>query len=190
MSDHLDLIGNWVEHVGTVIAAIGETKQLVGDNDNDIGLGLGVLGNSIQGLGNIIQASSETVSVEVEFGNWIQAAGTISNAIAEYQMLQDSITDILEAGKIEVVGDIFQSLGSLISANGRLEEHRGLVDGNIVQSIGAALEGIGVVYSTILGEERRGQTLEVIGGWLQAIGTGYQSIGITKQYLLGNGKDN
>ncbi|MFA9560573.1 hypothetical protein ACERII_25050 [Evansella sp. AB-rgal1] len=180
MSDELlDIIGNWVEFLGATIAAIGESVQLKGDDER--GLEIGTVGNAVQGLGNAIQAIANEDDGGVQLGNWIQAAGTSANSFAEYKMLR-GLTDEEDAGKLEIIGDSLQSIGSFYASLGRLAEDPKLVYGNILQSIGAALEAIGV-YTALESNEHRGQQLETLGGWLQSIGTAYQSIGATREYL-------
>ncbi|MDQ0256863.1 hypothetical protein J2S74_004285 [Evansella vedderi] len=178
----LDLIGNWVEHIGATIAAIGETKQLAGEEE--LGYQIGTVGNAVQGIGNALQAIAGMEGTGAVVGNWIQASGTAANSLAEYKLLQGTIDDI-DAGRLEIIGDSLQSFGSMFASLERLGENPKLVYGNILQSIGAALEGIGV-YTSMVADEQQGQLLETIGGWFQSIGTAYQAIGATRQYLADN----
>ncbi|MCD8510443.1 MAG: hypothetical protein LRY73_11645 [Bacillus sp. (in: Bacteria)] len=178
-NDTLDLIGNWVEHIGATIAAIGETEQLAGNMD--LGLQIGSFGNAVQGIGNAFQALANEEDTGVNVGNWLQAAGTSANSLAEYKMLHNTTTTE-DAGKLEIIGDSLQSAGSMLASIGRLDDAPRLVLGNVIQSIGAAMEGIGV-YISLVSDEQRGQLIETIGGWLQSIGTAYQAIGATRNYL-------
>ena len=180
MSDELlDLIGNWTEALGATIGGVASTKQLAGQTTS--GLQLGVLGNTVQGLGNVLQAIANRDDNGVELGNWLQAAGNSGNAAAEFQILHN-LDEGEDTALLDVVGNSLQSLGSMLASIGRLEEHPKLVYGNIIQSIGAALQGIGGV-ATMRSEEERGEQLKTIGAWLQSIGTIYQAIGATRQYL-------
>lgn len=178
-NETLDLIGNWVEHIGATIAAIGETEQLAGEEE--LGLQIGTVGNAVQGIGNALQAIANEDDTNENVGNWIQAAGTSANSLSEYKMLHNTTTTE-EAGRLEIIGDSLQSMGSMLTTIDSLEDAPRLVIGNVVQSIGAAMEGIGV-YISLVSDEQRGQLIETIGGWLQSIGTAYQAILATKSYL-------
>ncbi|WP_218240551.1 hypothetical protein, partial [Pseudomonas sp. 2822-17] len=143
MTDQLlDLTGNWVESLGATIAAVAETKQLLGQEES--GLKLGVIGNGVQGLGNTFQALAETDDGYVELGNWLQAAGTSSNSVGEYRHLYNLGNDF-ENNLLEINGDVLQAFGSFYASIGRLESNPKLVYGNLIQSLGAIVEAIGVL---------------------------------------------
>ncbi|MDG5786222.1 hypothetical protein QA612_01880 [Evansella sp. AB-P1] len=181
MSDQLlDVIGNWVESIGATIAAIGETKQVTGPMS--VGLQIGSVGNAVQGIGNSLQAIANVEDDGAKTGNWIQAAGTAANSIAEYRMKDRLDMDILEEQHLEILGDVLQSTGSMLASIERLGQNPKLVYGNLLQSIGAAIEGIGV-YIAISSNSVAGQKIEMVGGWLQSFGTTYQAVGATREYL-------
>ncbi|MBU9723050.1 MULTISPECIES: DUF6944 family repetitive protein [Bacillaceae] len=186
MSDQLlDLTGNWIESIGATIAAVGETQQLYSQKVE--GFKLGVVGNSVQGVGNAFQAIAETDDGYVELGNWLQAAGTSSNSIAEYRMLYD-LGNKFDNNLMEINGDVLQAIGAFYASIGRIEQNPKLVYGNLLQSLGAIVEAIGVIH-TINSDEVTGQKMETVGGWLQSIGTMYQAIGATRLYLNGMSPD-
>ena len=173
----MDLIGNWTEFIGATIAAIGETKQLGGQHE--LGYRIGRVGNVTQGVGNALQAIAEDEDENVILGNWIQFAGTNTNAVAETLYLQGK--EDIESKTIELSGDVMQSLGSFITALQRVDSIKRVL-GNLVQSLGAGLEGIGIIVG-LADQEQAGQVIETIGSWLQSFGTLYQSVGATRQFL-------
>lgn len=176
-------VGNWVEAAGSTTKAIGETEELFQETLRS--KLLRISGDAGQGIGNAIIALLEEDPF-VALGNWIQVAGTSSNSVAATLELIDHENIDFDPIKVEIIGDILQALGSQITAEALREDAtlgelvRAL--GNELQTWGAILEAIGGVYM-LRDQDERGQRLQVIGAWGQAVGGTIQAIGATRDYI-------
>jgi hypothetical protein len=180
------LTGAWIQVLGTVIAAIGETILV---KEEHVGFRLVSLGNGIEAAGNSLQAVwAEKVSVVSEgerlriTGGWIQAAGNLTNVrAAELQFSGEEI----EGLHLDVIGDSVQSIGAALEAYGasigNATFKNQLTAGNTIQSLGAVLEAIGETY--ILKEEREiGLEITAFGSYAQAAGAVIAAVALTKEH--------
>jgi hypothetical protein len=186
------LTGAWIQVLGTVIAAIGETILV---KEEHVGFRLVSLGNGIEAAGNSLQAVwAEKVSVVSEgerlriTGGWIQAAGNLTNVrAAELQFSGEEI----EGLHLDVIGDSVQSIGAALEAYGasigNATFKNQLTAGNTIQSLGAVLEAIGETY--ILKEEREiGLEITAFGSYAQAAGAVIAAVALTKEHGGGDVK--
>jgi hypothetical protein len=183
------LTGAWIQVLGTVIAAIGETILV---NEEHAGFRLVSIGNGFEAAGNSLQAvGAEKVSDGSEAerfritGDWIQAAGNLTNVkAAELQFSEEEI----EGLNLDVIGDSVQSVGAALEAYGacigNARFKKLLTTGNTIQSLGAALEAIGETF--ILREERElGLQISAFGSYAQAAGAAMAAVALTKEYDIG-----
>ncbi|MCD8509888.1 MAG: hypothetical protein LRY73_08490 [Bacillus sp. (in: Bacteria)] len=167
----LELIGLWIEAVGQITSATGETRELMEGSDLNallivIGEGLQSIGEGLQGVGGDEPGS--------RFGSFIESAGAGTSSYAAWKFLAERSDEFVRLG---VVGDSLQGLGAAIAAEA--EEDPIFILGNKLESIGAALEAIGGL-AQVEGEGEKGQQLNVLGSWLQATGGLLQSIYLSK----------
>lgn len=106
------LTGAWIQVAGTVIAAVGETAILKGEQRGfrlvSIGNGFEAAGNGIQGAASLrVFDGTEGERLRIA-GDWIQGGGNAANVVAaELQYAGEE-----EAGLIlDVKGDVIQAVG-------------------------------------------------------------------------------
>jgi hypothetical protein len=180
------LTGAWIQVLGTVIAAIGETVLV---KEEHAGFRLVSLGNGFEAAGNSLQAAGgEKVSSGSDgerfriTGAWIQAAGNLTNVrAAELQFSGEEI----EGLNLDVIGDSVQSIGAELEAYGasigNARFKKLLTAGNTIQSLGAALEAIGETY-ILNGERELGLQITAFGSYAQATGAAIAAVALTKEH--------
>ncbi|MDM5360818.1 hypothetical protein [Peribacillus sp. ACCC06369] len=176
--DDLLISGAWLLGLGTLVGAIGQTRQtLTGTN---LGKDLVLKGNVIEAVGNSLQAIGRTKMLNSEnersetyfiFGGWLEAAGNTANAVGIDIQLSGSEE---EGTRTDALGSGIQGLGAAFEAFGAsLTEatfSRSLeIKGNGLIAAGSFLESIGNIF--ILNEKRRmGEQILLLGSWTQVIG--------------------
>ncbi|MGG3574172.1 hypothetical protein ABES25_02130 [Bacillus gobiensis] len=176
--DHLlkGLLGSWIQAIGTVLSAIGSTP-LQGVDEEFLN-NLNLWGNVLQATGNALMADAqETISLE-KIGNEIQAIGNttvIAGMVIEFD--EDTKQVLI------IKGNFLQALGGGVSLSDELDGRKTLdevfgIIGNILQIIGNSLQAWGGIYEL---KEEDGQSLEVNGSWIQAVGAVLSAIGQTKE---------
>jgi hypothetical protein len=180
------LTGAWIQVLGTVIASIGETILVKEDH---AGYQLVSIGNAFEAAGNSLEAiGAEKLSGGEEgerlriTGDWIQAAGNLTNVkAAELQFSREEI----EGLNLDLIGDSVQSIGAALGAYGanigNTRFKKLLTAGNTIQSLGAGIEAIGETF--ILKEERElGLQIAAFGSYAQAAGAALAAVALTKEY--------
>lgn len=180
------LTGAWVQVAGTVIAAVGETAILKGEQRGfrlvSIGNGFEAAGNGIQGTASLrVFDGTEGERLRIA-GDWIQGGGNAANVVAaELQLAGEE-----EAGLIlDVKGDVIQAAGAGLEAYGAtlLEGPyiELLISGNTIQALGCIIEGIGEVL-IIKGDEEKGLPVTTFGSYAQVAGALMAAVALTKRY--------
>jgi hypothetical protein len=158
--------GAWIQAVGTVLSAIGNTpsKSLSDDTLEQID----IMGNEMQAAGNALEADAINNPFDLtKIGNQVQSIGNLT-------VLSGLIIDFNEVTKqeLDIKGNLLQALGGSAAVADSLDEERTLdellsIYGNALQVIGNSLQAISGIME--LNNEDSGD-LNVIGSWIQAVG--------------------
>jgi len=170
--------GAWVIAIGTVIAAVGQTKEtatgsLKGARLVTQGNVVGALGNSLQALGytDLFMEDKEQFRVDDIIGAWLQTGGNSTIAVATEMKIHGSEE---EGARINAVGSGVLGLGAVYEAIGAAEGNSPTknleVTGNSLIALGAFLDSAGNI-SSLNKLEASAEILELIGIWVQVIGT-------------------
>ncbi|PGM59899.1 hypothetical protein [Bacillus sp. AFS053548] len=153
MSQVMEVIGAWVNAIGTLSSAISSTpmRGLKGDNRKsweDLSFHLDFGGNTFQAIGNIIEAFLGEPSVIEDAGEIIQASGNVTvlfsllAAEAEEEK-EEGEKDADRAIKLNITGNAQQAFGGLIAALDEVSSEDFDVSGfmgNFLQAIGNTLQ--------------------------------------------------
>lgn len=185
-----EIIGSWIQAIGTVISAIGNTPSSV--IKSEFRYNLDLWGNVLQATGNALVADSqETISLE-KIGNKVQAIGNTAVIAGMVITFKEETKQLLI-----IKGNWLQAVGGGIALSDELE-HRATPEqtfniiGNLLQVIGNSLQAIGGIYELENNDEKKdensidGQSLQVNGSWIQAVGSVISAIGQTKEEMRGN----
>ncbi|ODG92812.1 hypothetical protein BED47_18010 [Gottfriedia luciferensis] len=156
MSQVMEVIGAWVNAIGTISSAISSTpmRGLRGENRKrweDISFHLDFGGNSFQAIGNLIEAFLGEPSVIEDAGEIIQASGNVTvlfsllAAEAEEEKVEEE-KDADRAIKLNITGNAQQAFGGLIAALEEVSSEDFDVSGfmgNFLQAIGNTLQVLG-----------------------------------------------
>ncbi|MFJ8246234.1 DUF6944 family repetitive protein [Peribacillus asahii] len=177
--EDLLVAGAWILGFGSLVDAIGQTRQTF--TSSDLGKDLIIKGNGIEAFGNSLQAIGRTKLLKPEsglaelytiFGAWLEAAGNTTNAVGVSMELNVSEE---EGTKVDTLGSGVQGLGAAFEAVGAflLEDSsfRALaITGNSFISFGSFLGAIGNIFvlndKSVIGEQ-----ILLVGSWIQTIGS-------------------
>jgi hypothetical protein len=158
--------GSWIQAIGTVLSAIGNTpsKTLPEDTLDNID----IVGNELQATGNALEADAIADPASLtKIGNQIQSIGNLT-------VLTGMMMDFNEVTEQELIikGNLLQALGGSAAVADSLDEERTLnellsIYGNGLQVIGNTLQAISGILE--LNHEDSGD-LNVAGSWIQAVG--------------------
>ncbi|SES64824.1 hypothetical protein SAMN05216389_101241 [Oceanobacillus limi] len=178
MTDEEKLVtGAWIDAAGTIIAAIASNRAF--EESPSISNKLTAVGDGLQAVGTAFMASVTTDNHLSFTGNWIDTIGAAATSLAEYMQGLDETVDA-DFIRLEVLGESFQSIGaSMSSFASYLLGEKELAIGNALQGLGAGLEAIGSVHE--LKGNQAGQIIGAIGAILQAIGSNYYAVVVTKE---------
>lgn len=159
--------GAWVQAVGTVLSAIGNTPNKYVSEDTL--KNIDIIGNELQATGNALEADTIDDPFNLtKIGNQIQSIGNLT-------VMTGLIIDFNEVTKQElnIRGNLLQALGGSAAVADSLDEERTLdellsIYGNALQVIGNSLQAISGILE--LNNEDSGD-LNVAGSWIQAIGS-------------------
>lgn len=185
------LNGAWTVAIGTVMAAVGGTpsKKLSDELHNALNL----WGNVLQASGNALLADAEKEISINKIGNEIQSVG---NSIVVAGLVIDFKKETKQ--KLDITGNWFQALGGAAAFGEGLGECNNEAEilnliGNLLQSIGNSLQAIGGTMKLKekneeskeknKGEKKENEnspSLDVTGGWIQAIGSVLSLLGEIK----------
>lgn len=169
------VFGSWVQAIGTILAAIGSTP--LENIPPPILNSLNLIGNVMQGTGNAIIADTITPPSLDKLGNQIQAIGNSTVVTGILIDFDDKIKQILD-----IDGNWLQALGggvSLADALGGEVSASALysIYGNSLQAIGNSLQAISGIKEL---NNEEATNLNVVGSWIQAVGSVISAIGQTK----------
>ncbi len=184
----LEVAGAWIQALGTFINASGQTVIVLEKDENNVeGNSLALIGNGVEAFGNSLQAIGKT-EIEPENGDgilgaWLQSAGNITNSYASYQIIRGYETDGLY---LDLFGDSIQSIGAFLESlshlEGDLTEAELASKGQMLQSLGAILEAIGILY-ILKNNLAEGIQIQAFGSYAQTAGATLTAIAITKDFL-------
>lgn len=151
----MEVIGSWVNALGTVSSAISSTpmRGLKGENRKgweELSFHLDFGGNAFQAIGNIIEAYLGEPSVLEDAGEIIQASG---NVTVLFSLLAAEAEEEKEEGeknperaiKLNITGNAQQAFGGLIAALDEVSSEDFDVSGfmgNFLQAIGNTLQSL------------------------------------------------
>ncbi|MEH7349781.1 DUF6944 family repetitive protein [Gottfriedia acidiceleris] len=155
MSQVMEVIGSWVNALGTISSAISSTpmRGLKGEDRKgweELSFHLDFGGNAFQAIGNIIEAYLGEPSVLEDAGEIIQASG---NVTVLFSLLAAEAEEEKEEGeknpdraiKLNITGNAQQAFGGLIAALDEVSSEDFDVSGfmgNFLQAIGNTLQSL------------------------------------------------
>ncbi|MER2170499.1 MAG: hypothetical protein ABS938_07660 [Psychrobacillus psychrodurans] len=153
------IAGGWIEAIGTIVAAIGNTPSTVFTNSTLKDFRL--IGNVLQAGGSALVAENEELLLDI-VGDELQAIGNI--------LVVAGILDSNEQSsqRLSTQGNLLQILGTGVSINtqGNLSFIQTIDNiGNIIQVIGNTIQ---VLANT---NTEEGTIMNTVGNWIQAVGT-------------------
>ncbi|WP_154663109.1 DUF6944 family repetitive protein [Bacillus massiliigorillae] len=185
--ENLELSGGWFVLAGTIITALGETKDFVQETEE--GKPAVVTGSAVEAFGNSLQAIGLAKVYEVErlppyltgsVGCWLQAVGNTTNAVATQIEIQGEEE---EGESLNALGSGVQAYGAYLEAVGNsglppfiMQET--LITGNSLIAIGSTLDAIGQIY-LLQDKEEAGEILIVAGAWIQVVGAALEVYAIS-----------
>lgn len=172
MNNNLEeLLGSWIQAIGTVIDAITVTP--INKFPKTIESSLFAIGNVMQATGNALLADSiQEINLD-KIGNSIQSIGNLT-------IVSGILMELNEEKEIEffIKGNLIQALGSTlspfsVSAEPKNKDQLLLDLGSILQAIGNSLQAISGMI--VLSGNKEGK-IEFIGSWMQASGAVLQAL--------------
>ncbi|WHT86844.1 DUF6944 family repetitive protein [Bacillus cereus] len=198
-----EIFGALIAAIGTITSAIGSTPfYFISSNVRE---DLNIYGNTLQAVGNALEADGqEGISLE-KIGNEIQSTGNVT-------VISGLVIDFKDETKIKLVisGNWTQALGGLTALADEFEDASDKdesfnIIGNLLQAIGNSLQAIGGIYelksirkerldskdelvndtegnldnqvNSELDKKKEGQSIDTIGSWIQAVGSVFSLIG-------------
>ncbi|MEK3973706.1 DUF6944 family repetitive protein [Psychrobacillus sp. FSL K6-1267] len=153
------ITGGWIEAIGTIVAAIGNTPSKVLSKSmlKDFRL----IGNVLQASGSALVADNEELLLDI-VGDQLQAIGNVTVVAGILASNEQSSQRLLTQG------NLLQILGTGVSIN--TQENLSFIQtidniGNIIQAIGNTIQ----VFANTSTEE--GINMNALGVWIQAGGT-------------------
>jgi len=186
MKNQVEIASVWVQAIGTILAALGNSawNLLREEEIKDLDL----IGNILQSFGNAIQADQqETITFE-KIGAEIQAIGNTVVA-SSYILLEDELES-----KLIIKGNWLQAFGAIIEAVDEVFDNSGKeqtlnIIGNTTQAVGNSFQAIGGKH-ILFNNNDKGKFLVISGSWIQAVGTILNAIGQTDEELTENNNVN
>jgi hypothetical protein len=181
-----EIFGAWLAAIGTVTAAVGSTpfRSLGESFRNDLNL----VGNELQAVGNALEADGQG-EVNLEgIGNELQSVGNVT-------VISGLVIDFKDETqqKLIISGNWIQALGGATALGDEFEDTSNIneiynIIGNLLQVIGnslQALSGINELKASRIKDTETSKreednniwSLNVVGSWIQAIGSVISLIG-------------
>lgn len=168
--------GAWVAAIGTVLAAIGSTpiKSIPENTLRSFNL----VGNEMQATGNALEADAIEEFSLTKAGNEIQAIGNVT-VIAGIVI---DFNDIIKQ-ELNIKGNLLQALGGSAALYDSFNEEHSMevlysIYGNLLQIIGNSLQAISGILEI---NDRDSGNINVVGSWIQAIGSIISALVQTKE---------
>ncbi|ANP81831.1 hypothetical protein BAQ53_13550 [Bacillus sp. B25(2016b)] len=198
-----EIFGAWVTAIGTITSAIGSTPfdfissnvrkdlnvygnvlQAVGnalEADGQEEVSLEKIGNEIQSIGNvtvisglIIDFKEETQIKLVIAGNWTQALGGLTALADEFEDISD------KDESLNIIGNLLQSIGNSLQAIGGIKELKSIRNkeqSNKERSVNDVEKDTDIQVENETNENEEGKLIDIIGSWVQAVGSVISLIG-------------
>ena len=158
-SNIIAIAGGWIEAIGTIVAAIGNTPSTIFSRSTL--KDFRIIGNVLQASGSALTAENEELLLDI-VGDQLQAIGNITVVAGLLDNNEQS------SQRLSTQGNLLQILGSGVSINtqGNLSFIQTIDNiGNIIQAIGNTIQ----VFANTNTEE--GIIMNATGTWIQAVGT-------------------
>ncbi|WP_054703879.1 hypothetical protein [Bacillus sp. JCM 19041] len=168
--------GAWIQAIGTIVAAVGDTPSETRPEEATDSLGL--WGNVLQATGNGLLADTNEPGSLNQAGNAIQATG---NSIIVGALVLPIDEDLEQT--LTIKGNLFQAAGGAVSFSEDLKEDISIAAlyafyGDLLQVIGNSMQALaGILDFEVDGHEER---LNAVGSWIQAIGAVLSALSETK----------
>lgn len=178
MDDFKVLIGAWTDAVGTILSAYSEMRAFVGlDEYNNQ---LVAVGEGLQALGTMIVGTTTEETPIIFAGSWIDGTGAATSSYAAYlRQVQGENDDNI---RLEILGDSLQAMGAFFVSFGEyLRGEDVYAVANSLQSLGAGIEAIAGNYE--LANRTEARLLALIGSSIQALGSNFFAVTVTKELL-------
>ncbi|MGH1327125.1 DUF6944 family repetitive protein [Bacillus pretiosus] len=198
-----EIFGAWVAAIGTITSAIGSTPfdfissnvrkdlnvygnvlQAVGnalEADGQEEVSLEKIGNEIQSIGNvtvisglIIDFKEETQIKLVIAGNWTQALGGLTALADEFEDTSD------KDEYLNIIGNLLQSIGNSLQAIGGIDELKSIRNedqSNKEGNVNYVEKDTNTQVNNETNENEEGKLIDIIGSWVQAVGSVISLIG-------------
>jgi hypothetical protein len=181
-----EIFGAWLAAIGTVTAAVGSTpfRSLGSSFRKDLNL----LGNELQAVGNALEADGQGEENLERLGNELQSVGNVT-------VISGLVIDFKDTTqqKLIISGNWIQALGGATALGDEFQDTSDInevynIIGNLLQVIGNSLQALSGVNklkasyinnkeSTEKEEDNSIWSLDVVGSWIQAIGSVISLIG-------------
>ncbi|HDR7532880.1 hypothetical protein OCB06_24090 [Bacillus cereus] len=202
-----EIFGAWVAAIGTITSAIGSTPfefissnvrkdlnvygnvlQAVGnalEADGQGEVSLEQIGNEIQSIGNVtvisglIIESKEEIQIKLVIaGNWTQALGGLTALADEFGDTSD------KDESFSIIGNLLQSIGNSLQAIGGIDELKSIRNkehSNKERSVNDVKKDTDTQGKNETNENEEGQLIDIIGSWVQAVGSVISLIGLIRE---------
>lgn len=153
---------SFLEVAGTSASALGTSPRIISQEKHRTRLDM---------IGNLLQALGSSYALEGEEDLLLKAASA-SEATGNLMNLFALLVESSETEKVSLTmkGDLFQATGAAVYVNKALEEGNPLeIGAKLLHFTGNSLEALGELAS--LKNEENLTNLNLIGSWLQAIGS-------------------
>ncbi|WP_241663252.1 DUF6944 family repetitive protein [Peribacillus simplex] len=204
-SQFKETFGSWTQAIGTVISAVAGTPSKV--LDEEFRTNLDLIGNELQATGNALLADAEETWSLDKFGNIIQAIGnstvilglvidfdeiTKQELIIKGNLIQALGGGTALAGAYEnpdepeqafnATGNLLQAIGNSMQAIGGIAELKNSIlekdqDKDQEQEEGKEQELQKYQYPYLEEKPSDAESIQVMGGWVQAVGSVISLIG-------------
>ncbi|MBZ6489362.1 hypothetical protein CCZ20_27115 [Priestia aryabhattai] len=182
-----EIFGAWLAAIGTVTAAVGSTpfRSLGSSFRKDLNL----LGNELQAVGNALEADGQGEENLERLGNELQSVGNVT-------VISGLVVDFKDTTqqKLIITGNWIQALGGATALGDEFQDTSNIneiynIIGNLLQVIGnslQALSGINELKASYINNKESSEkeednnsiwSLDVVGSWIQAIGSVISLIG-------------
>ncbi|MDQ0881972.1 hypothetical protein [Peribacillus sp. V2I11] len=175
--EDLLISGAWLLGIGTLVGAIGQTRQTL--TSTNLGKDLVLKGNGIEAVGNSLQAIGRSKMLNPEnersqtyfiFGNWLEAIGNTANSVGIDMQLSGSVE---EGTRTDAIGSGIQGMGAAFEAFGASLTEETIspfeIKGNGIIAAGSFLESVGNIFILNL-KVRMGEQILLLGSWTQVFG--------------------
>ncbi|EJQ92784.1 DUF6944 family repetitive protein (plasmid) [Bacillus mycoides] len=162
---------------GNVLQAVGNALEADGQGE----ISLEQIGNELQSIGNVtvisglvIDFKEETQIKLVIAGNWTQALGGLTALADEFEDTSD------KDESLNIVGNLLQSIGNSLQAIGGIyelksnREERQYIQEDQVNDVEKNTD---IQVNSVTDETEEGQLIDIVGSWVQAVGSVISLIG-------------